>query len=142
LKMPRLKNLGASRMSPSQVETACVFCLLHFSSARCARTHSYGTLDSGMFLGILCLSCLPLFSSARCARTHSESVFVCMQARVLCTPAVGFLFAIFSSARCARTYWALSGYSRLGACSLGCCAFPACHFFHRLAALAHTLRVF
>ena len=32
---------------PKPVETACVFCLLHFSSARCARTHSYGTLDCG-----------------------------------------------------------------------------------------------
>ena len=80
-----------------------------------------------MFLGILCLSCLPLFSSARCARTHSESVLVCMQARVLCTPAVGFLFAFlkqpiyFTAKQCTGQY--------LVFCLL---------YFLRLAALAPT----
>ena len=51
-----------------------------------------------------------------------------------------FLFAafFFGSLRSHPLLW----YSRLRACSLEYCAFPACHCFHRLAALAHTLRVF
>ena len=73
-----------------------VFCLLYFSSARCARTHSESVVrcrHESYILGVGFLFAVLYFSTARCARTPSESIVGCRHESYIL--ADGILFTIF-----------------------------------------------
>ena len=68
--MPRVLSAAGSNLT----HLLLAFCLLYFSSARCARTHSQSVVGCRHESPTLAVAfCLLYFSSARCARTHFQS---------------------------------------------------------------------